>query len=561
MIIRNEPLAELLRAVLVRVEDLVAAEERVRSLLDAVSAVAGDLDLHATLERLVAAAGVLADAKYAALGVIDTSGEGLVDFITYGMPQQTVTSIGAQPRGHGILGLIIEEPRPLRLHDLNTHPSSYGFPENHPPMQSFLGVPVRVGNRVFGNLYLTDKVGGIDFTSEDELAVIALAAAAGVAIENARLFERLSRRERWLSATAEIQDLLLGDVDRSGALALIAARARDMADADLAVVVLEHSDGTLNIEGTAGLSDGLLGGALPRDGSLSDVVEHGATVILAEGVRIPGLESLASALLVPFTGPGGVGGALLIGSNAEAALRVWDEGDVQELRGFAAQAALGVDRAQAQEDRAALAILADRDRIARDLHDLVIQRLFATGLTLHAMARRPEHAEIAGRLTAVVDHLDATIRDIRGTIFELGRDGSDADLKGQINAVALAAEPVLGMRPHVECSGPLDSVVHDSVRPHLVAVIVEALSNVGRHAEAAHVHVAVSIEGAGPEAAVVVEVRDDGKGFIPQQSGGSGLANMRERASDLGGRCDIIAAPGQGTVVRWTAPLHSAETS
>ena len=556
---RNEPLADLLRAVLVRVEDLVAAEERVRSLLEAVSVVAGDLDLHATLARIVTAAARLADAQYAALGVIDTSGEGLVDFITYGMSAPTVASIGGLPRGHGILGLLIDEPQPLRLHDLNTHPSSYGFPAHHPPMQSFLGVPVRVGDRVFGNLYLTDKAGGNDFTSEDELAVIALAAAAGVAIENARLFERLRRRERWLSATAEIQDLLLGHVDRSSALALIATRARDIADADLAVVVLEHNDGTMKIEATSGSGEELLGDDLPPDGSLSDVVKHGATVILAEGVRIPGLESLASALLVPFTGPGGVGGALLIGSIDGASSRVWDEDDVQALRGFAAQAALGVDRAQAQEDRAALAILADRDRIARDLHDLVIQRLFATGLTLQAMARRSQNPESAQRLTAAVNDLDATIRDIRGTIFQLARDGAGADLKGQINAVAFAAESMLGMRPHVECVGPLDSAVPDSVRPHLVAVIVEALSNVGRHAGAAHVDVTVSIEGVGHDTMVVLEVRDDGNGFTPSQ-GGSGLANMRDRARGLGGACDIVAAPGEGTVVRWTAALSNAET-
>lgn len=254
---------------------------------------------------------------------------------------------------------------------------------------------------------------------------------------------------------------------------MIAARARDIADADLAVIVLEHDDGSLKAEATSGSSEKLLGQDLTHDGPLSDVVQHGATVILAEGVRIPGLEGLASALLVPFTGPAGAGGALLIGSNDAAASRVWDEDDVQALRGFAAQAALGVDRAQAQEDRATLAILADRDRIARDLHDLVIQRLFATGLTLHSLARRPEHSAIAGRLTAVLDDLDVTIRDIRGTIFELGRDGASADLKGQIHAVVVAAAPMLGVRPHVECVGPINSAVPDGVRPHLIAVIVE----------------------------------------------------------------------------------------
>ena len=558
MTTKEEPLAELLRAVLVRVEDLVAGEERVRSLLDAVSAVAGDLDLHATLERIVTAAAGLADAQYAALGVIDPSGEGLVDFITVGISEETVTSIGAQPRGNGILGLIIEEPRPLRLHDLTEHPASYGIPPNHPPMRSFLGVPVRARNRVFGNLYLTDKLGGGDFTGEDEQAVVALAGAAGIAIENAGLYERLRRRERWLAATAEIQQALLGHVEITEALGLIADRARDIAAAELAVVVLEQDDGSLKVEATAGSSDDLVGATLPRDGSLSDVVEHGATVILAEGVRLPGLESLASALLVPFTGPGGAGGALVIGSSDKDAARVVDEDDMQALRGFAAQASLGVDRAQAQEDRAALAILADRDRIARDLHDLVIQRLFATGLTLHSLARQPANAAFVERLTGVVDDLDATIRDIRGTIFELGRDAASDDLKSQINSVVVAAEPTLGLKPHVNYGGPVDSAVPDSVRPHLIAVIVEALSNAGRHAEPRHVEVEVRIEGSGPDAMVLVEVHDDGKGFTPHQ-GGSGLRNMRDRARDLGGECDIVSAAGEGTVVRWSAPLQRPE--
>ncbi len=549
----EEPLAGLLRAVLVRVEDLVAAEERVRSLLDAVTAVAGDLDLHATLERIVAAAAGLADAEYAALGVIHPSGEGLVDFITVGMTDQMVAGIGAQPRGHGILGLIIEEPQSLRLHDLTDHPASFGIPAHHPPMRSFLGVPVRARSLVFGNLYLTDKLGGGDFTPEDEQAIIALAAAAGIAIENARLFERLSRRERWLEGTSEIQQALLGRVDIAAALGLIAERARDMAGADLCVIVLEQDDGALKVVAVAGTREDLLFTSLPRSGSLSDVVEHGATVLLVEGVRLPGLEDLDSALLVPFTGPGGAGGTLLVGSGDDATARALDEDDIQALRGFAAQAALGVDRAQAQEDRAALALLADRDRIARDLHDVVIQRLFATGLTLQSLARRPENATMTDPLTAMVDDLDATIRDIRGTIFELGRDGAGSDLKSQISAVVSAAEPLLKTRPRIEFVGPVDAAVPDFIRPHLMAVVVEALSNVGRHADATRVSVTVTIESTDPPV-VAVEVADDGQGFSAG-SGGNGLRNMRDRASDLGGSCDVVTGLDQGTTIRWAVPL------
>jgi signal transduction histidine kinase len=550
-----ESLADPLRAALVRVENLVAGEERLRSLLDAVSAVAGDLDLHATLERIVAAAAGLADAKYAALGVIDPSGEGLVDFITYGMSAQTVAGIGHQPQGHGILGLIIEEPHPLRLHDLSHHPASYGVPVNHPPMHSFLGVPVRIRDSVFGNLYLTDKRDSGDFTQEDEHAVIALAATAAVAIENARLFERLLRREKWLAATAQIQQTLLGTVDTTIVLALIAEKARSISEAELALVVLQQNDGTLRVEANAGTGDNVTGTTLPREGALSDVVEHGATVILAEGVQLPGLKHLASALLVPFSGPSGAGGALLIGSGTGAEFRALDDDDLQALRGFAAQAALGMDRAQAQTDRASLAILADRDRIGRDLHDLVIQRLFATGLTLQGLARRSDSAEVSANVSAVVDDLDATIRDIRGAIFELGSSEARGSLRNQIKALASAAGPMLGLKPHVTLLGPLDSAVPDAVRPHLVAVIVEALSNVGRHAAGSKVDVELRIEGEGAQAAVVLEVRDNGKGFTPDGDG-SGLQNMRDRAAQVGGTSSFVSAPGDGTTIRWQAPLQ-----
>ncbi|MDX6367898.1 MAG: hypothetical protein QOK30_2974 [Nocardioidaceae bacterium] len=554
----TEPLADLLRSVLLRVEDLVAGEERLRSLLDAVSAVAGDLDLHSTLERIVTAAAGLAEARYAALGVINPSGEGLVDFITFGMPPPTVAAIGDQPQGHGILGLIIAEPHPLRLHDLTQHPASYGIPSNHPPMHSFLGVPVRVRDRVFGNLYLTDKRGAGDFTPEDEHAVIALAATAAVAIENARLFERLLRREKWLEATAAIQQALLGTVDVTMALAQIAEEARSITEAELAVVVLEQNDATLRVEATAGTAAGLTGTVLPREGSLCDVVEHGATVILGEGLRLPGLDHLATALLVPFSGPGGAGGALLVGSGAGATSRALDDDDLQALRGFAAQAALGMDRAQAQEDRATLAILADRDRIGRDLHDLVIQRLFATGLTLQSLARRSESSELAAGVSAVVDGLDGTIRDIRGTIFALGHAEADGSLRSQVPALVSGAKSMLGFTPRVTLLGPLDFAVPDEVRPHLIAVIVEALSNVGRHASATAVDVDVRIEGTGAAATVVLEIRDDGKGFTPH-SGGSGLQNLRDRAAEVGGTCSFTSAPGEGTTVCWRAPLHRTD--
>ena len=299
-----------------------------------------------------------------------------------------------------------------------------------------------MGNRVFGNLYLTEKRGGGDFTDDDQNALIALAAAAGVAVENARLFEDAHRRARWLEATAEVQQALLRHVDRSDALSLVAANARAVASADVALLVLEQDDGTLRVETVDGALPDLHHAVLSRRGALADVVDHGATVHLGPGVRIPGVD-VATALLVPFTDHGGAGGALLVGTTEPRIGRWLGEDDMQALRVFAAQAAITLDRAQAQEDRGTLAVLADRDRIARDLHDLVIQRLYATGLTLHAVVPKLSSSpDAVARIQSAVESLDDTIRDIRGTIFDLHQHDDDTTLRAQVQAAVLTAAAV-----------------------------------------------------------------------------------------------------------------------
>jgi signal transduction histidine kinase len=545
----EEPLAGLLRRVVTRVEDLAAGEERVRALLDAVVAVGGDLELHATLQRVIAAAARLVGARYVALGVLDASGEGLSAFITWGVDEDERAAIGAPPRGHGILGLLITDPRPLRLHDLKEHPESYGFPPNHPPMETFLGVPVRGRGRVFGNLYLTEKEGGGDFTDEDEHAVVALATAAGIAIENARLFEETQRRERWLAVTAEIQQSLLRTGDPSQVLDLVALRAREVAGADLSLVVLETDDGMLRVHAASGVTE-WSGAELPRTGPIVDVLDHGATVRLAAGVPLPGVPDSRAALLVPFTGPGGVGGALLVVAVTPRSGSWPPDDDVEATRGFAAQAALALDRAQAREDRAALAVFSDRDRIARDLHDLVIQRLFATGLSLQGTARLAGRPDVESRIRASVEDLDATIRDIRGAIFALGDTGAPTDLRTQVREAVAAAASTLGRAPRLVLEGPLDSAVPDALRPHLVAVLVESLSNAARHAGATNVDVRVAVE----HGHLVIKVTDDGRGFVATGRE-SGLANLRRRAEEVGGSCEIRTAAGEGTTVRWAAPL------
>lgn len=551
----EEPLQDLLRKVADRVDDVVSAEERVRALLDAVLAIGGDLDLRATFQRVVEAAAALVNARYAALGVIDRTGEGLALFVTHGISDELREYIGPEPHGRGILGRLIRDPKPLRLTDLQKHPDAVGFPEGHPEMRSFLGVPVKVGNRVFGNLYLTEKVGG-DFTAEDETSIVALAAAAGVAVENARLFEQTERGRRSFAATAEILRSLLSHVDQKATLDLVAARAHQVSDADLAFLLLEDAAQRLRVVAVSGEAEDMLDTVVPREGPIIDVVAHGATVRLAEGLQIEGAAGMSSSLLVPFAGPAGAAGALVVAIRDSRGV-VWPEDeDVDAMRGFADQAALALERAQSRQDREDLAVLSDRDRIARDLHDLVIQRLFATGLSLQGVSRRVDQDDVRERIRLAVEDLDTTIKEIRGAIFELSKPAGVGDLRSQLREVVQAAGSSSGLMPHLELIGPVESAVPEEVRPHLVAVLVEALSNAVRHAGASEVNATVEVG----DGRVSLEVADDGRGFSATGHE-SGVRNMRSRALSVSGGCVIDSVDGEGTTVRWWAPLGDSAAS
>lgn len=520
-------------------------------LLDAIIAVAGNLDLHATLERITAAAARLADARYAALGVLDDEGGALSEFITVGLTPAQTRAIGALPRGHGILGQLISSARPLRLHDLTRHPASYGFPANHPSMSSFLGVPVKTGTRVFGNLYLTEKRGGGDFSDEDERAVVALAITAGIAIENASLYHDITTREHWLSATAQMQQAALLNAAPGDSLFVVAETARAALGAQVGLIVLEQDDGSLGIEAISGTDTDTIRSPLPRQGALVDVIDRGATVSLSEGVAVPGLEELDRAVLVPFVGAAGASGALVVG-NRDHAGAVVDRVVLEGLAGYAAQASLIMDKLQARDDRAMLALQSDRDRIARDLHDVVIQRLFATGMSLQAVQRLEPGPEVGRRVASAVQDLDDTIRQIRGAIFELAHEsGMNTGLRARIHHVVTAARDSLGFRPLLTIDGPMDGMVPDALRAHVIAVLIEALSNAARHAQASEVRVRVALR---PGRDLTIEVVDDGVG-LGALTRSSGLANMQERAIGLGGSCQVGAAEPGGTRVRWQVPL------
>ena len=552
-------LDELLEELLERVEDVVDSQERLRGLLDAVVAIASDLSLSGVLQRIVRVACQLSGARYGALGVLGSGPDRrLQEFVTHGLTEAQRARIGDLPRGHGLLGLIIDEPEPVRLNSIGDHPQSYGFPPNHPPMGTFLGVPIRTRENVFGNLYLTEKQGGSGFTEEDEELVVALAAAAGVVIENARLYEEAARRRRWLEAAAEITAALLGDVARTDALQLVADRALEVAEADVAVVTLMRDNPRrLVIEVVAGpVDEQLVGTSVAIEGSLSgQVVATGERLVVDDLATAGGREigegwpDLGPAMLLPLVTAGEVAGVLSVAWARERA-HVFYTKDVGLPATFAEQAALALQVARAQEDRALLAVFEDRDRIGRDLHDLVIQRLFAIGLTLENAARLSTRPEVAQRITNAVDDLDATIKDIRRTIFELSAPPGSTDIRAELRSTLAVVAPALGFEPRLQTAGPVESVVPDQVRPHLLAVLREALSNVARHAGATSVDVRLE---AGDT--VVLTVVDDGKGIVLGDRE-SGLRNMRERAAGLGGSFDVRPGDGGGTTLVWEVPAR-----
>jgi len=546
-------LDELLQEMLDRVGEVMASRERLRALLDAVVGLGTDLDLRSTLQRIVESACALAGARYGALGVIGGDRTELSDFITHGIDPATHARIGDLPHGRGVLGLLITHPTPVRLPDITQHPNSYGFPPNHPPMHSFLGVPVRTRDQIFGNLYLAEKQGDDEFSDDDEEIVIALAAAAGVAIDNARLFALAQRRERWLAAAAEITGVLLGTVRRTEALRLIARRAREVSDAGLVMVLLYDADNaryTIEVADGADLGCAVLeGGVVPVEGAAAEFGLEKYRVVenLRASADWPGPVPDGPALAAPLADSNTLHGVLIV---TQPPGQVTSDEDAVLLSTFAGQAALALERARAQEEREQLVVLEDRERIARDLHDVVIQRLFATGMQLQGAVAQAGRPETAKRINAAVDDLDATIRDIRRSIFEL-RTPVGSSLRTELREAVDAAAQALGFRPVLDTSGPVDSAIPDDIVPELLAVLREALANVARHAEAQSVR--VSVRAAGNE--VRLQVEDDGVGIDPALARG-GLVNMGERAHDLGGAFEAgPGAGGKGSVVTWRVPL------
>ncbi|MGY6022612.1 GAF domain-containing protein [Streptomyces spinosirectus] len=554
-------LDELLEELQARLDAARGTRDRVHSLLEAVLSVGRELDLEQALHSIVEAAAALVDAEYAALGVIGPDGKRLSAFHTIGVSDEVIAEIGPYPEGHGILGELIRHPEPLRLAKISQHPASYGFPAHHPPMNSFLGVPIRVRDHVFGNLYLTEKRGGVQFDEEDEAVLATLAVAAGVAIDNARLYEESRLRERWLQANAEITHSLMSGGPGADVLRLIAERAGQITGSALSAVALPMEDtGRLSVEIAVGLdSEAHRGLVLPMDTSLMGLAFTGATVITSEDVahddrisREPArFEGLGPAVAVPI-GTAGAGARGVVLLARRAGQPAYQEADTEPLRAFAAQAAIAMELAERRRDAEEVAVLKDRDRIARDLHDLAIQRLFATGMTLQSAGRFIEHEEASGRVARAVDDLDETIKIIRSTIFGLRArdDGAGTGLRARVVRVVGEAAQVLGFAPSLRMEGLLDTDVPREVADHVVAVLSEALTNVARHAGADRTDVVLEMDGR----EIRLTVSDDGRG-IPPDGRRSGLRNMAERAEQLGGELKFAGGPAGGTVLVWHAPV------
>jgi signal transduction histidine kinase len=556
-------LDELLAELQVRLQSVLGARDQMRGLLEAVIAISSGLDLESTLRRIVETAVRLVDATYGALGVID-EGKRLAGFIPVGLTDDEIGQIDHWPEGRGLLGLLIKDPRPLRLAGIAAHAESSGFPQGHPAMESFLGVPVRVRDDVFGNLYLTNKRGGGEFTEDDEAVLLALGAAAGVAVENARLYEAARRSQRWIQASAEITTALLSGTEPGEVLARITGQARELSDADLAVLALPDEEGSwLTVSHADG--DGaqaVRGLVIPVSQSLSgQVLVSGESVTSADFAADEGaatatraaMSHIGPAVVFPV-GAHGQRGVLTIGRRHGRT--PFPATEASFAASFAAQAGVAIELAASRAEAERLSLYQDRDRIARDLHDLVIQRLYATGMSLQGTMPMISRPEVADRVTRAVDAMDETIKEIRGAIFALQARDAEVERDPQADIVRLVEEmtAMLGFAPSLRLGSGLRALGSEELAEQALIVLREALSNTARHAGATQADVTVDI---GDDGFLTVTVTDNGTG-IPPGPRRSGLRNLGERAAELGGELRLSpaepAAPRPGTRLEWRVP-------
>jgi two-component system, NarL family, sensor histidine kinase DevS len=538
---------------------VLSAQYRLERLLDANRTIVSELSLPAVLRQIVQSARETAGAQYAALGVIGSDGL-LEELIHAGMDDATVAAIGDLPKGRGLLGALIEHPVPIRLPRITDDSRSSGFPAGHPPMTTFLGVPIRNRDRVFGNLYLTNRLDDNDFTAEDEELISALAATASIAIENARLYEESRQRQEWLRASGEIsRNLLLSADTHIDTLRRIAVSVKRLAAADVVSVVLPllREESELEVVTAVGIGQEDVTGLRypPADSIAWRAMQEGHGLIVQDVDRQSGVflhlreaVPVTQVMAVPLMGESGARGALIAGRIGRHT--TFTAADLDMAETFAGQATIALELADARAAQQHLAALEDRDRIARDLHDHVIQRLFAVGLGLQSTAGGADEPAIRARLAQAVEELDDTISQIRTTIFDLHDTIGDNLLRSRVKAVVEDLEPVLGVRLELTWIGPLDTLVDSSLITDVEAVVREAMTNVARHAQASTLRVTIGAD----TDRLTVDVSDDGVG-IGDSARRSGLANLNNRAQRRGGTLTVENQERGGLRLQWSIPL------
>lgn len=535
-----------------RARDVLATQGRLRALLRANQAVVELLDLPEVLRRIIEAAVELVGAQYGALGVISPSG-GLEQFIHVGIPVDDAIAIGHLPEGHGLLGALIDDPHPIRLSHISDDPRSSGFPAHHPPMDSFLGVPILVRNRVFGNLYLSNQADG-NFSEEDEELVKALAATAGFAIENARLYDETKRRQAWSASSAEITAAMLS-TEQSDSLAILVSRVHTLADADLVTVVVPSGEPDEVVVSVArGLDEQtLVGLRFAAGGSLAGSVLEGAqprlvadgtgsTIVLSDG------RTMGPVMAVPLIPSGTPEGVMIVSRVLGSA--PFTPSDLEMAADFAGQASVALELIKARGAQERMLLLEDRGRIARDLHDHVIQQLFGTGLELQNLAGSVGSGTAADRIMQSVSNLDAAIAQIRTAIFALSSPtASNRDtIRHKLIDLANDVSAGLDTMPAVSFSGPVDLVIVDDLAEDVLAVAREGLTNAAKHSGARQTTVTLNALAD----AVELIVADDGRG-MKVTGRKSGIDNLEVRATMRGGTF-TITSDDTGTRLVWSVP-------
>jgi signal transduction histidine kinase len=507
------------------------------ALLRAVLAVSSDLDLHSILNQIVSSACDVTHARCGFLGVLGENGE-LIDYVVEGFTEDEVKAMADLPFGLGML----DNAHPTRLHRLGDHLEEYDFPEGHPAGESLLSMPVRIGDAVFGNLYLSQKGDGEAFTNGDEARVDALARVAGLMIRNARRYAVSERRREWVEASAEIAESLHDATRIDETLSLIVDGARRVSRAAL-VAVVRRTDGGFEVPACSGDPSTTLPVLLDLFSDEIDTVRETGELLTCL------YDTDGTAVIVPLTPQLTDQGVLLAILDRGRGRLLAEDRDL--VSSYVAHASLVLDRAQAVVDRHELVLVADRDRIARDLHDLVIQRLFATGLQLQGASRLMPNVEGRERIDTSVRELDQAIRDIRSTIYEL-QHANDSTPRADLNNLIREYVDALGFNPQIRVIGALDALVNRQLADQMLAVTREALSNCARHAEARACLVEVEVDSEW----LLLRVTDNGRG-IDQGVRQSGLGNLRRRALQLGGQMTVEGIDPHGTCLTWRVPTDA----